>query len=404
MEPTLSEADAAAIDAFFDVRASVHEQASPPSITSHGARGSRAAALLNLLEPAGVERDRALVDVVMLRMTRQAERDATDPSLCPADRDTTDALALNGYDAARLPGSLRERGQRHAGLAGLLRESEVSATPLLVEKTMQAVSVRHSESPADFALPRAGWRLADLVSVAAVLLIGASVLWPTLSFANRESHRYACLSGLQGVAAGFGQYAGDFRNAMPVATAGFSGPWWNVRRDRPQSNSANLFTLARSKYTSLDALACAGNPLRESGPVPDGAWDWHSLESVSYSYQVLDGRTSADFARPSKFVVLADRSPVVLRAVRSQVIDPLENSPNHPGRDGGRGQHALMADGSVSWMSTPVREDGDNIWLPKDLEVLLQRLEQMHRDGRGRGTELRGTELPADRNDNLLGP
>jgi hypothetical protein len=94
-------------------------------------------------------------------------------------------------------------------------------------------------------------------------------------------------------------------------------------------------------------------------------------------------------------VVSADRSPVVLRAVRGQLMDPFANSPNHQGA----GQHVLYNDGSAGWLRMPVLEAGDNIWLPRAVEI---RLEQM--TGRGPIQPLSGTEIPGGADDVFLGP
>jgi hypothetical protein len=74
---------------------------------------------------------------------------------------------------------------------------------------------------------------------------------------------------------------------------------------------------------------------------------------------------------------------------------PFEPSPNHRGQ----GQHALFADGSVRWLETPVLPSGDNIWLPKPIEMLIDLA------AKRQGLEpLRGTEAPADRTDSFVGP
>ena len=85
---------------------------------------------------------------------------------------------------------------------------------------------------------------------------------------------------------------------------------------------------------------------------------------------------------------------MVLKAVRHEAIIPEESSPNHKGY----GQDALFVDGHVDWLKTPLLANGDNIWLPRQLEEIVRRV----RAGQTSGT-LRGTELP-DENDVFLGP
>ena len=246
------------------------------------------------------------------------------------------------------------------------------------------------------------WRLADALSLAAMLLIGVSVLWPALNFVGDQRQLAACRSNLGGVASAMGLYAGDHRDQFPVATAGIGGvggiPWWNVSPQKPQANSANLYTLARTRYAKLSDLACAGNPDAERGDVKAETYDWTDLNAISFSYQIM-GSSRPNWQRvecePAKVVVLSDRSPVVRRAVRHQPIDPLENSSNH----GGRGQYVLHADGNVAWMSTPERPCGDNIWLPRALEIMLKQVAHIERTGK-----LEGFEMPDDAMDSFVGP
>jgi hypothetical protein len=194
-----------------------------------------------------------------------------------------------------------------------------------------------------------------------------------------------------------GGYANDFRDELPVATASLGGSarWWDVRRDAPVSNAANLYTLPRAGYARLSDLACAGNPAAcRNGRCEPGAMDWSCLDEVSYSYQIMFGDHRPRWNAAGRHVVLTDRSPVVRRAVRGEAINPDENSSNH----GGAGQNLLFSDGSAQWTSSPVLPDGDNIWLPKPrvVEVTFVRTPETVR--------IEGRELPRDENDAFVGP
>jgi hypothetical protein len=94
-------------------------------------------------------------------------------------------------------------------------------------------------------------------------------------------------------------------------------------------------------------------------------------------------------------VVLADRSPVVIRILRGQPVNPSASSVNHRSA----GQHVLFNDGSTAWITTPVLENGDNIWLPRSIERQIDEILRQH----GR-RPLSGTETPEDANDVFLGP
>lgn len=241
------------------------------------------------------------------------------------------------------------------------------------------------------------FRIADLVSIAALLLIGTAVFGPMLGAARERARQTACAAGLQTAGLGFGMYAGDERDALPLATASTVGnPWWHVGKAE-QSNSANLYTLSRTGYVKVDSLACDGNKTacrRELGP---DARDWTCLSEVSYSYQnqFAPPERRAKWNSSVQIVVAVDASPVVRRAVQKQWINPLANSMNH----GGRGQNALFNDGRVQWLTTPVLESGDNIWLPQALEQFINKLHRpTHAD------PIQGTESPGSAEDVFVAP
>lgn len=345
------------------------------------------------------------------------------------DADALDALVMAGFDASRVAGSLRGRAERIERMRRLLVETPVARRDAinlrdatLVDRTMELVEQRRSISTSTrdaAALAGVGggtWRLRELVSIAAVLVLGAGVLTPVLSAARFQQQRTACASNLAGLTRGMSAYGGDFGGSLPMASASLAGrPWWNVGRVRDESNSANLFTLRRAGYNALEQMACAGNAERVTD-LPQEAWDWQRLPQVSYSYFVMFAHERPDWTSGAGTVVLADRSPVVLRATRGQTINPLENSPNH----GGSGQWLLRADGSAVWADSPLCDAGtDNIWLPADLEQALAEITRRMRAGeRGgvvplttreqaaerRGVMLRGTELPTSARDAFLGP
>lgn len=389
---TLSPTDSAALDALLEADMDV---ARVPESTR--AAAERVGKLLGLLEADDIVCDSALIDVTMQRLVRQGE-----PVLSGQDAEALDAWALSGYRVESTPHALRGRAARHEELASVVRDVDLEATPFLVEKTFQAIAQRAaSDRAAGISMPSArGWRISDLVSVAAMLLIGASILWPTLSYMGQKGRQLSCAAGLGSVASAMGVYANNHRDSLPLATAGFGGaPWWDVSPDKPKANSSNLFTLARTGYARLRDLACSGNPKADRSEVKKGAFDWSNLESISYSYQIMAGPARPNWCRaagePASMVVLADRSPVVLRAINREVIDPLENSPNH----GGTGQYVLLADGSVRWMASPERANGDNIWLPRAVEAIIQQAAKFHQTGR-----LEGFEIPLNEKDSFVGP
>lgn len=392
----LSAKDVAACDALID--AGMEASKAPPSIERR--RISRLVSLLGLLR-AGPRPDSALVDVTFARVLKARSMESTasqEQVLSGEDQEAFDALVMAGFDAERVPASLRERARRQDALLGSLSAGSPIAGDI-IEKTLAHVQdhIDHAQDGMRIEVARSrrgsGLRLADIVSVAAVILVGCGVLFPVLTSMREQSRRALCKSNLGATAQGMGTYAGANRDSLPVSTASLSpgGTWWDVGK-APTSNSANLYTLARAGYVPLASLACPGNPAAPTARVQPGAQDWRRLEEVSYSYQIMYGPQRAGWRGGEPQVVLADRSPVVLAAIRGEAIDPCSNAPNH----GGEGEHLLRTDGSVFWVTSPVLPNGDNIWLPRSVEVRLRQL--------GKGPPLNGNEIPSAADDTFLGP
>jgi hypothetical protein len=412
-EPTLSPDDQAALDEL--VRA-LHRDAKPA-----GERAARIAGILDLAgagtAPASDQDRAALIGLTLARLTRSSTPQQLE--LSPRDADAHAAWVVDGnYESSRVPGDLRARAAR----LDHLRDAAVS-TPIEIDQTARATLINSTmfrlaqAAPA----PQRGElrrslgslsRWANVASVAAVLLIGASVALPVLSAAGSQARRMACRSNLAGVASAFSSYAGANRDLLPHAPTSAvaeASPWWNVGHEA--SNSRHLYTLARAGYASLTQLACPGNARATTSIAPQ-AEDWACLEEVSYSYQLMRGPSRQTLATGPRRPIMADRSPVVLRAVRGEAIDPMESSPNHS-RSGG--QSLLFSDGSVVWTSSPLIERpterlmtaagigvshpaADNIWLPDSKLVLVEvRLSN-------EGLRLRGFEVPSSEFDTLLGP
>jgi hypothetical protein len=282
---------------------------------------------------------------------------------------------------------------------------------------MHAVATTRREPQEQPLRATGGFRFADLVSVAAVLLMGVAVMWPVMSTMRSYAQKSDCGANFAGIASAMGQYTSDNRDQFPMATASFGGSWLDGIGTKPdRSNSANLFTLARTKYLPVSTLACEGNPMAVRS-VSSNATDWDSLPQVSYSYYIMFGDAKPDATSTPGTVILADRSPVVLRAFNGDPIPrPEENSPNHRGE----GQWVLRVDGAALWLSSPQLGD-DNIWLNGEQERVWNRIRpyvpEIKRHAPKNAKELiigvrgvpagplmRGTEMPSSETDTFLGP
>lgn len=419
----LNELDAAALDAL--VQAEFDATRVPESLR---ARATRLASIFAPITQNSIN-GTSMVDMTVSRLERAMADDAAPVDLVPDDEEALDAWVTAGYRSAKVASSLRPRAERLESIANLITSVPAGSNSMsfarasLVERTLAKIDGSPRQRSLDAVPTRSGsrWRFADILSIAAMMLLGSAVLWPISSSLRAHSGRTDCQANLGSIASALSSYAGAFRDSLPMANSLKAGQsWWNVGTP-DESNSANLYTLHKAGFSPLASLACGGNPGALRNPHCDTDRDWRSQDEVSYSYRVpAPGATSIYQILPTT-VVLADRSPVIPLAYRSKLYRPLENSANHDGR----GQTALMADGSVRWLTTPVAADGDNLWLTADMEIFLEVSlragQEADREQRARelgvptsqvpvrnpsaiNLTIRGIERPKDANDDFVGP
>ncbi len=369
-------------------------------------RAEQCAAMLGLLGrgPTPVC-DESLIDATLVRVA-WSRRSQNTVDLSPRDEDALEALVVAGFDPAKCPSSVRERAARHAAtLAGLNMLLSPADRETLVWRTLASVQANIDTGQKRLVMdPAAGegrsriaFRWGDLISVAALLLIASAVIAPMVGAVRGMSQQAGCRAGLANAFRGFSSYANDYQESLPLASASLAGSrWWDIGRPE-HSNSANLYTLLRAKYAQSGDLACSGNSTAcRDVPTPE-AMDWKCSDAISYSYrsQFVPERMSWARAADAPFVVLADRSPVIVRAMRNEWINPLANTDNHSGR----GQNVMFSNGAIRWMATPVLADGDNIWLPRTLEEAFAKLQNPTR-----AAPLLGNETPVGKSDAFLSP
>lgn len=394
--PSLSAQDTEAIDRLFD--------ADPSSFIPESDRDHAALNLLGLLStPVVGERNRPTrIDLIAILAAR-LESTGVSAQLSPQDQRALDQYIATGYEVGSVEASLRDRAQRCEDLGNVLIGSSSttgSQSTDLIERTLSRIQSQIDQelSALDINSARKGsfsMRWSDLVSIAAMILLFASVAMPIMSGMRSSSQKNLCFDNMFASANAFGLYAGSNRDMLPMATAGFGPTWMDVGSSPERSNSSNLFTLIRTNLANLDDLACPSNPFAVTGQADPDAWDWRSLKEISYSYRIMPpgGMLATSVAQPVRVVLLSDRSPVVLRVANRTPIIPEENSPNHQGK----GQHMLMLDGASIWSSTPVIHNNDNIWLPRPIEQVIHQV-------RSKLGIIKGSELPDGPTDAFVGP
>lgn len=382
----LSDADKAAVDAFFEGE----------SVDSE--RTDKLAQLMGLLDTpiADDGQRRARIDVTTLRATTETES---------AQLTAASASSVDDWMGQNEP--ITQRDGVHAGLANLVSSGAPysdSERNSLVDRTLGLIQEEIDRSEKRYIMdmpitPGGRFRLADLVSVAATLLLVASVTIPVLSGIRSRSMQAICNNNMATAGTAFGSYAGANRDLLPMATAGFgsgsNATWMDVGTTPERSNSSNLYMLVRTKHATLEDLACPTNPDALIEGNAEAQQDWRSLDEISYSYRIMTpgGLKAHGVDQPVRVVLLSDRSPVVRRIVNQQPVKPEENTPNHDHA----GQHVLGLDGSSTWQRDPVLDQGDNLWFPRPIEEFIYR-------ARDRMGIIKGNELPDGPTDAFVGP
>ena len=269
------------------------------------------------------------------------------PSLSPQDARLFDALVECGFDldALALTDDDRRRAQTLIRLFDLLHDYPVEdADPALIDATLARID-RHERHTAGAETRQGRWtfrvRMPDFVTLAAVVLIGASVLFPIMSGLRKESIKAACENNVRMLGWAFDAYAADNGSALPTAEAGLASTWSHHVR-----NVLNLNPLLEGGYCELGHLSCPGH---------------RGQAGESYSYQWQPAGARIHWHTSPKSIILGDRNPVIDAMADGGPLMVNAASTNHPGR----GQSVLSTDGEVFWLKEPVIGRGDNIWTPE---------------------------------------
>lgn len=278
------------------------------------------------------------------------------PELSPEDAAVLDALAAAGFDpaVAALREDQRPRARALLQLLGLMddypmqegdEESLVHATLARIGRDAPLRATRLRIGEAEPAERRGRLRIPDFMTIAAVILIGASLVIPATRLMHRRALETRCANGLRELAFAFDGYAADNGGDLPLARAGISG------FSRLGSNVLNLAPLVEQGYCELGHLHCPGHA-DQPGP--------------SYSYQWRSPDVPLAWSAGPRTLVLGDRNPLIDALWTGSAATPLSGSFNHDGR----GQNVLASDGSAQWLKRTVIGRGDNIWLPEGYESL----------------------------------
>ena len=274
-------------------------------------------------------------------------------NLCKADGDMLDRLVDVGFEIDQLD-DLSEEEQRRAAnllnLFGLLENYPVEdADDTLLDVTLARIDqYEHKQlsrmhiQTADVQATSSGFsfRMPDLISVAATILIAASVVIWLGRGTRATSLSNQCASNMAAVGMGLTNYAVDHDGQLPTtAVAGLGSLFGGASPERLDP------TPLLGEYCESHHLNCPGH---------DGD------NSSGFSYQTQQKEIWDALKRHRRvFVVMSDTNPILEAILAGKDHDPLTRSRNH----GGNGQNQLLDDGStISLMGPPVL-GGDKIWI-----------------------------------------
>ena len=334
-----------------------------------------------------------------------------EPQLTDADMRVLDFLAEHGFDASRV--HLLPEADRPRAMA-LVRQMQVldhypadTADDTLVDATLARID-RWEAAAAEARRiePRriGSFRLADLVGIAAVLMVGTAVLVPLARSMRESGLANACRANMRSIGTALASYASQHDGLLPatasIADLGslFARPGRApAARQSPDAPAAPLSWRDDAAGGRLEAV---GAPMQVDVRTPH-SWmririqrvEWHAFDHSENLSPLVAGQFcgAGDLACPGcatgqpcfayrvpvrgerfmldrgfRSVVIADSNPLTEAGRLGLRASHLQPSSNH----GQSGQNMLFSDGSVEWHTSPLIGDGtgamDNIWLPRD--------------------------------------
>ncbi len=274
-------------------------------------------------------------------------------NLCKADGDMLDRLVDVGFEIDQLD-DLSEEEQRRAtillNLFGLLENYPVEeADDTLIDVTLARIDQYENKQlsrmhiqTADVQATSSGFsfRMPDLISVAAMILIAASVVIWLGRGTRATSLSNQCASNMAAVGMGLANYAVDHDGQLPTtAVAGLGSLFGGASPERLDP------TPLLGEYCESHHLNCPGH---------DGD------TSSGFSYQTQQKEIWDALKRHRRvFVLMSDTNPILDAILEGKDHDPLTRSRNH----GGNGQNQLLDDGSTMSLIGPPVLGGDKIWI-----------------------------------------
>jgi hypothetical protein len=261
--------------------------------------------------------------------------------LSQADRRLLDHLIDSGFDEAALeslPAAERERVERLMSLFGLLNDYPVQdGDDVLVHATLAGIDRYEDERATRLSIEtggvtslRRGFRLPNLISLAAVALIAASVILPIMHNLRKQGQTLKTQNNLRYVMHAVDNYAGDYGGTIPSARAGLSGVVTSF------SDAINMTPLIQADYCRLNQ------------PEP------------------VDEALVEEFGRSNLVLFLGDRTPVMEALRDGHLSRPLQVETSH----GEVRRNILKSESAILWLTQWQFASEPSLWRPRGILML----------------------------------
>jgi len=203
--------------------------------------------------------------------------------------------------------------------------------------------------------------LRDMVAVAASITLIFMFFSPTVRHAREIAQRQKCATQLQMAGMAMDNYREDNNGYLPTVNQQPGEVWWAVGKNGSgyNSNTRNIFLLAKEGYMPVEAFLCPGAPRKRTIRInipPEMLQmmeDFAGRDQINYSFRLILQNENRRMIKSPEAILMSDQNPIFAdfdghkkeldlsnRPALMQV-----NSPNHKGE----GQNVLYIDGRVTF-------------------------------------------------------
>ena len=244
----------------------------------------------------------------------------------------------------------------------------------------------HKKAPLQAVTKESSFWRGVRITAAAAMIIAAVGLYYTFAQGTRQRERkLMCASGLGQVGKGLLSYVKDNDRRFPAVAMSQGAPWWKIgsQSEKHESNTRNLWLLVKNDYVEAKHFVCPGRKdcktLNCSEEELEKYNDFPSRQHISYSFRLMNNKTSRLRKSGDVIVLMADLNPVFENAFDCDMLSQSKDnefdkisltgrmrrkmSRNHRGK----GQNILLGGGSAAFRNKRYIYD-DDIYTVKDVD------------------------------------